>query len=541
MRTGISAIDLQELLFQSEVSRRELTELDVAQFKDLSPLNITILRNHSFELIAKQLTPFLAYSNFEAAYTFSDYDDSLSFLNVDQDTNLVILWIDLARYQAESLDEFLKIRLGDLRKKFNAPLLVLTIQGPANFPYAELGIYSVEQILGNKQKIIDGRLQAIAGSPLSFPAQAKLAKKLGLEIIPSLLIQRTKCIVLDLDNTLYEGVLAEDGPRAVNLSEGHIALQEHLLELANKGVLLCVASKNDYNDVTELFEQRNDFPLKLENFLHIGASWEPKSKTISSIEDLTNTTSDSYIFIDDNIAELFEVQTQHQQIRPILAKPQAHQTLEILRAQPGLQTKSAGIFEASIRKEDILANSARLSKQQELTFEEYLKSLDVTLTFEINPMDKVARITELASKTNQFIFTYLRPSLQQVTESISNSDKLIVTVDVQDSLSQSGTVAALFMTIENEVLKLDELVMSCRALGRGLEEEIVLEAIKFAQESSSCQNIEIDFVTGPRNVPAKNFYNEHLAGITSQYVGNRAKSPNIIHVYKNWRHHELPR
>jgi predicted enzyme involved in methoxymalonyl-ACP biosynthesis len=71
-------------------------------------------------------------------------------------------------------------------------------------------------------------------------------------------------------------------------------------------------------------------------------------------------------------------------------------------------------------------------------------------------MDKVARIAELASKTNQFIFTYLRPSLQLVTESVSNPDKLIVTVDVQDSLSQSGTVAALFMTIEDEVLKIDD-------------------------------------------------------------------------------------
>lgn len=511
----INELDLQAFLFERDAKRIDL--INFVPTIDPS-YRVSICRNHSFELIENTIKPYLEYGGLGVEFSYSSYDDSLSFLELDLSVDMVILWLDLSAYKMQDLKGFIEARVKHLRETFNGNILFVPCGGDTSFNVESLQVVhyklsGLEERLG--EKFFDLRLEPFSGTKLSSDANLEISRDLGLNYLPALLRPNLKGVVVDLDNSLYQGVLGEDGIDGVVLSKSHQLLQEQLKELSQQGFFLCIASKNDERDVTRLFEERSDFPLQIDDFVKVYANWESKADSISSIAESLNISTDSLLFIDDNVGELVSVLEVHPAINVIWAKDDASITHDILSNYPGL-LKLSSKREDSLRKGDTRANKERLEIQSSLSQERYLQDLKIELLYEVDNLAHVARVTELSNKTNQFIFSYQRYSYQQVEMLMKSDESTVVTISLADRLSESGIIGVIVLKkqggsnpLEDYGL-LEECFVSCRALGRGIDQAIVLGGLSVALKSLSVNKLKVDFTKGERNFPAEKFSKKYF-------------------------------
>lgn len=506
MTDSMHMFDLQKLLFEKQLQRIDLLDFIPAGGQEYKAV---VYRNHSFELIEHTIRPYLDYAGLQVIFEYSDYDDSLSFININQDSDFLIIWLDICRYKTNSFFDFLKERLNYLKEIYRKPvLLVITgsderVELDSQFLQVELN--DIEAELGTD--FFDERLEKYSGTRLSSKACMLIAKKVGLQYIPILVKPNLKAIVVDLDNTLYHGVLGEDGIMGVQLTDGHIKLQNNLARLAKDGFFLCIASKNELEDVYSLFRERSDFLLKFEDFSKVCASWTNKADSIYEISQALNIGIDSILFIDDNLGELVHVKEVHPDIHEIFANVDAEITAKVLAGYPGLM-KANIKYEDKIRKNDIQANEERRKLQASYSGEDYLRALGVVITFNINDDTQIERVCELSNKTNQFIFNYKRYTSAELKEKIELDNYAMCTVSLEDKLSDSGIVGVCIIKSNGICGQLEEVFVSCRALGRGLDKMIVLGAIQYALDVLEIDKLETSIMTGERNSPARTFYEQ---------------------------------
>lgn len=503
-----SEIALQKFLFYQTPSRLQLFKHKSLAQKSLK---IGIYRNHSFELIENTIAPYLNYANIAADFIYSDYDDSLSFDNIDEESDILIIWVDFSRYNQIDLKSFLSDRLNYLKTIFDKPILLINIGADVDLPELT-GIYNVsikhvESLLG--EKFYDKRMAHITGTTLSCNACLELSKELGLKYIPSVVLPNIKAVVVDLDNTLYSGVLGEDGIENIIITDGHKILQKYLQELSLKGFFICIASKNNIEDVQELFKKRTDFEINFSSITKIYASWGEKVLAIEEIAKSLNIHADSILFIDDNVGEIISVKSQFPEIKFILASEDANITKSILENYPGVYKYYNSDVDL-IRHNDVKRNEQREIAKNHLSKEEYIKSLDVELTYRINNLNDVKRISELANKTNQFIFNYKRYSQTQIEKFMMDRNCLVISISLKDRLSDSGLIGAIIVKNEQEYCLIEDLFISCRALGRGINDIMILHGIKIALEKLNMKFLKLLFTRGERNQPAFEFIEQYL-------------------------------
>ena len=175
----------------------------------------------------------------------------------------------------------------------------------------------------------------MAGTPVSNAAQPLLARKLACHWIPATIFPPIKAVALDLDNTLHDGVLGEDGIQGVQLTPAHQALQHFIKSLQQRGIFIALLSRNEPIDVEALFAQRDDYPLRWDDFSVTEISWGDKAAAINRIAKALRVAADSILFVDDNPGELASVAAQLPQVHTVYASPDAGQTqrrLNITRA-----------------------------------------------------------------------------------------------------------------------------------------------------------------------------------------------------------------
>ena len=499
-------ISLQDYIFCSSPTRRELVEY-------VSNVNkkyyIQVFRNHSFELVEHTISAYLDYSQLGISFIYSGYDDSFSFAEINEEADAYIIWIDEHRYKIPDIEDFIISRTNELRSKTTKPIIVITIG--TRIPGCDKTILfwnldDIKEIV--KDKFIDERTHQLTGTRLSSKSLMEISKKLGLYWLPNILGDRIKAIVLDLDNTLYSGVLGEDGSEGIILDEGHKRLQALLRELGDRGIFICIASKNEEEDVIEMFKKRSDFPLKLDDFTKICASWDSKAKSIKNIVDYLNIGIDSVLFIDDNPGELQNVKMIHPDVHLIHAKEDANITCLVIENYPGLYNEN----EVINRRDDVKANEIRFKmKATSISREDYIKNLEISLSFGINNIDDAERVTELSNKTNQFIFSYKRYNLSDVIDRIKSDKWCVVTVSMKDRLSDSGLIACCIGRKHTDnYVELEECFMSCRALGRDIEDVIIGRAIKCILNTFNSELLKVVITEGERNAPARKYVNEYL-------------------------------
>ena len=502
------SLELQEYIFEKKPKRREL--LQYCPKEQGRQYRVQVFRNHSFELIEHTVGAYLDYAGFGIQFYYSNYDDSFSFLDLDANADLIMVWIDGARYPNISVAEFLDQRVRALRAVTNQPVLVVPFRAEAALEIPDVLTVNISDLCAEQDiDPVDERTLAATGTALSGKAMLHVCKLLGLRYLPGVLRPALKGIVVDFDNTLYQGVLGEDGIEGVVLTPGHLALQQELKRLASQGFFLCAASKNEPEDVCALLDSREDFPLKREDFTKLCVSWKPKAESMGEIAAFLNIHTDSLVFIDDNIGELTAVQMQHPHIHLIHAKEDASITLEVLKSYPGLLKLRSSEDDAK-RSADVRSNEERTQLRQTMSHEDYIKSLELQLTYSLNDRQRIGRVAELSNKTNQFIFNYKRYSEAEVEQLMSSEDTAVLTLSLADRLSDSGLVGVFTGRRQNDHLELEECFVSCRALGRGIDEVMVSGAISVLQKHFGVSKLHVQFQTGPRNKPAEAFVKEHL-------------------------------
>ncbi len=503
---SISSIELQKILFDKTPLRSELVKIENDSSNKFS---VKVFRNHSFELVSSIIGAYLKFAEMNVHFEYSDYDDSFSFFDFDDTADAVLLWMDLARYDIPDIQSFVSGRVQELKKKTRKPILVATTGKAVSFGEGVISfdVDSLKEEVG--ENFFDVRRESLTGTKLSNKACLAVAREMGTKYIPALFRPSLKAVVVDLDNTLYKGVLGEDGISGIILSEGHKALQNKLVHLAKEGFFICVVSKNDQGDVERMFEERADFPLRQDSLTVISASWQAKSQSIRDIAAKLNIGTDAMLFVDDNMGELSEVSGNIPGIHVLHAQDDAFKTLRALSCYPGL-IKFSLRREDTLRQADVQANEQRKSLQQNLSHEEYLRNLGMELRILLDDEAGKGRIAELANKTNQFIFTYRRYTLAQVEELLTGENSVIVTLHLRDKLSDSGMIGAVVLMRQDDCAVLDEMYISCRALGRGIDDIIIFAAIRTGMDKLGVEKLRVNFVQGERNKPAEIFYEQYL-------------------------------
>ena len=489
-------------LFQESLKRELLLALPPVQAQ--RTLTVAVHRNHSFELVASVLNAFLGLSRVQAEFIYSEYDDSLNATALPTKVDMHLVWLDATRYATPNFPAWLASRIAALKEACLAPVLVACCGLPganAGAPLpamADVLYVDCNTLLAHMgEKAFDTRLAPFTGTRLSNAACLALARELGTHFMPALFFPPLKALVLDLDNTLHAGVLGEDGIQGV---QPHTALQTFIKELAGKGFLLALASKNEEEDVKALFAARNDYPLRWEDFAVCMVNWQPKADNIQRIAAALNIGLDAMLFVDDNPGERLHVARTLPAVH-VLAADSPEETLAALRYYPGL-FKTTVLAEDALRSADIQANAQRSRMQQRLSAEEYLRELGITLHLEANPAHHAGRIGELLHKTNQFILAYARPSQAEVADYLAGGQRCVVTASMKDALSDSGLIAVLMARNVENALCLDEVVVSCRALGRGIEDGMLKHMLALAGERLQAGPVvHIHYRTGPRNAP----------------------------------------
>jgi FkbH-like protein len=512
----LGQFEWQRAIFAEKLNRFEL--ISIAKDDDkLSPIEIRVYRNHAFELVASILPTFLAFSGLRCDLTLSAYDDSVQAQ--EGAAAAEIIWIDFQRYgqlPTEALCNWFIERLEAVRTLSRAPLIVAN--SPGDTPRDELlnerlkawsattpstAILDLRAIAGDLgSRFFDQRRKAVTGTSLSDAASLEVARALGLVLLPGFFLPPIKAIALDLDHTLYSGVLGEDGPSGVLLTPSHLELQATLKMLSKRGLLLAVVSRNEREDVDALFEKRGDFALRPEDIASWQVSWGSKADGIRKAAKEFRIAPDSFLFVDDNAGELGSVAVEEPGVKLLFAGFSAEQTCATLRRFPALWSAKVSETDA-LRAADLRASRARAALRSEADADSYLRDLNVELRFSINPTEDLSRLRDICTKTNQFNLNLARLDELQIQDYLTSPERRVVHVRLSDRLSDSGSVGAMFVRREGNVLAVDELCISCRAMGRSLEGVIVTEGLRRILEDLPAQAVRFAYSAGPRNQPAR--------------------------------------
>jgi FkbH-like protein len=323
-----------------------------------------------------------------------------------------------------------------------------------------------------------------------------------------------KCLVLDLDNTLWGGVIGDDGIQGIVLGEGtargeaHLALQRYAKDLTERGIVLAVCSKNDPDIAGRAVDEHPEMILRRKDFACFTANWQPKPENLRLIAAQLNLGIDSLVFVDDNPAERAAVR----EALPMVAVPELPEDaagyVECI-AQAGYFETSA--FTADDREraqrytENLIREADRGSAHD---LNDFLTGLHMSTVYGTVQEVDIPRVTQLINKTNQFNPTTQRYSLEQITAFCQDGANSVLQFRLIDRFGDNGLVSAMIMRPagpQPDVLDIDTWVMSCRVFGRELEFEAMNIAVEAARERGA-GILRATYIPTAKNVVVRDLY-----------------------------------
>ncbi len=335
-----------------------------------------------------------------------------------------------------------------------------------------------------------------SGYPYQMEHAAKLAQGLAALLKPA---AAKKGIITDLDNTLWHGIIGEDGVANVAWDLDHHALghglyQEQLAALADLGVLIAVASKNDAKIATQGLA-RTDLVVPTDKLFPVEANWGPKSESIRRILTAWNIHPDAVVFVDDSPTELAEVASAFPQITT-KQFPTGNEAaiVQLLNELRGLFGKTQVTEEDKLRVASLKANQQL--EAAEANPDEFLSQAQATITLEWNQPD--TRMFELLNKTNQFNLNGRRIDETSWSTRLADPQTFVLSVSYADKYAPLGKIAAVVgKRIDSKTARIDAWVLSCRAFSRRIEHTTV----KALFDRLSCDTLQFDFAATDRNGP----------------------------------------
>lgn len=318
-----------------------------------------------------------------------------------------------------------------------------------------------------------------------------------------------KVVVVDLDNTLWGGVIGEDGLSGISLGDGptgeaYVAMQAYLAGLKQRGLLLAVSSKNNPAEARLPFERHPDMALRLEDFVAFEASWDPKPQQIARIADELGLGLESVVFVDDNPAERAAVRDALPAVGVVELPREPSGYVSALAAFPGLQTVSLTEDDARRTSQYHARAQARTLQQSAGSREDYLHGLQMRANIEALSDLILNRVVQLIGKTNQFNFTNRRPGSRDVLHLDATPGSLVRALRLTDRFDDHGLVSVLIAIPDetrSDTLVIDTFVMSCRVLGRSVEQVVLADSLDWAAEHGY-RRVVGHFIPSGRNVPA---------------------------------------
>jgi len=469
-------------------------------------------------------------------YSFSGYDDISC---IPSDADVYIWWYQLpVGFNDELIYSIIESYIQKLSfvlkyTDVNRTFVILTMEAIYSVPFTDDNfniskaislynnfLYNVESSHSNV-KIIDIReftrdysSKELLDWKYYFLSQMPLNPKLHKEFkvwwehkMDSIALKRKKCLVLDCDNTLWGGILGEDGIDGIKIGGDYPGkafkyFQEALLQLSKTGVILAVCSKNNENDVFEAWEKNPYMILRKDNFSAYRINWVDKATNVKEIAAELNIGLDSFVFIDDNPSERELIQ----QVLPMVCVPKfPEQPYELPIFFKNLVDNYFKVYtiteEDKKKTEQYKANAARAQAMNDFDdFDKYLENLDMKLTIEVANDFNIPRIAQMTQKTNQFNLTTKRYTDADIHRFIERGWK-IWCLSVSDKFGDNGITGALMINGN----MIDTFLLSCRILGKGIE-TVFLKRVMSMLKKNGYVELKAKYIPSSKNIQVKDFY-----------------------------------
>jgi FkbH-like protein len=322
-----------------------------------------------------------------------------------------------------------------------------------------------------------------------------------------------KCVVLDLDNTLWGGIVGEDGPHGIRLGNTSPGsefreFQQYLHALTRRGILLAVNSKNNAADALEVIRTHDAMVLREDSFSAIRINWESKASNMASIAEELNLGLDAFVFVDDSDKERALMrQTLPQVLTPEMPRDPSRY-LETLDALPELQVLTVTDEDRGRARQYIERRQREQIRVSAQTPADYLGSLGIETAMAVVSERTLPRVHQLFQRTNQFNLTGRRYELGALTARAAEPGSRIFTSHVIDRFGDHGLVATALVAVAPERWSIENFVMSCRVIGYGVEDALLARIIEDAR-AAGAHWVTGEFIPTPKNAPARDFYARH--------------------------------
>lgn len=341
-----------------------------------------------------------------------------------------------------------------------------------------------------------------------------------LRILHPLSGRIAKALVVDLDNTLWGGIIGEDGMDGILIGTEHPGifyqgLQRVMLDFYHRGILLAVCSKNNLDDALEVFDKHPGMALGRKHFASMRINWQDKAQNLIEIASELNIGLDALAFLDDNPIEREHVRTTLPEVAVLDLPADPAEYAAALRECP--------LFERLALSEEDRQRTSYYAAQRErmeletacASKEEFLRSLHQEVEIASVDSASLPRVAQLTQKTNQFNLTTQRYSEQNLMEMISSHDRDVLSVRVRDRYGDNGLVGVAITSDRGNTREIEAFLLSCRVIGRSIETAVVSYLAQDARHRGLAQ-VRGWFLPTKKNAPAKDFYAQH--GFSSERI-----------------------
>lgn len=324
-----------------------------------------------------------------------------------------------------------------------------------------------------------------------------------------------KCLVLDLDNTLWGGVIGEDGLNGIQIGLNppgsyFLAFQQAILDLYNRGIILAINSRNNYEEVMNVLKNHPDMVLKEDHFAAVRINWQDKARNMLEIAEELNIGLDSLVFLDDDPLNrnLVSAMVPEVEVPELPKDPKKY--VKFLLDLPYFENK---VLTDEDKMRGNLYVTERLRKEAEKSFcskDDYLADLKIEARFFENDDSCISRLSQLTEKTNQFNANKMPMTEEDIKRCLGCKKSRIFYARARDRFGDYGVIAFALIKRQKDEWGIESLLMSCRALGRGIEEAFLSHILSRAGVEDNVGKISIVFKKTDKNKPAEEFISRYF-------------------------------
>ena len=477
-------------------------------------------------------------------------EDSFYFSNINSED-------EKKKFTSKKFDEINNL-IKIISKKSQSKIVITNFTIPT---YTSLGIYESKIEYGTKEIILDlnKKLKVLSkniDSCYVYDFNSFVTKfgeknvidykkmyygdiKINFDVIPYLIYEflgyvkpilglNKKCIVLDLDNTLWGNIIGEEGIEGIKIGpypEGRsfVEFQKVIKSLSENGIILAINSKNNQKDAMKAINEHPHMILREQDFSCMKINWNDKISNMKEISNELNIGLDSIVFFDDDPVNRELIRMSMPEINTVELPEDPSTYAEILRNLNDFNTLK--ITKDDTERKKMYSQEQNRQKLESNTenLNEYLKKLDIKIKIKLDNKIAISRISQLILKTNQFNLTTKRYQEEQIKEFVEDETMIVGCSEVEDKFGENGITNVFIIKTKSNEWIIDTFLLSCRIMGRGIEEGIVGKILEIAKQKG-IEKITATFIPTEKNKPAENFLKNY---------GFKKENDNWVFLLKN--------